>query len=90
MSQKDELNEEAIRNCKSDVMTDENTYVSNRWGVTTFHEAPKGWGEKKTCAHCILREDKEDCDRARCTPEFRADGKDGYFTVQNFPTPPEK
>jgi hypothetical protein len=25
-----------------------------------------------------------------CTPEFRADGKDGYFTVQDMPEPTEK
>ncbi|MCR4872382.1 MAG: hypothetical protein K5885_02435 [Bacteroidales bacterium] len=68
----------------------QDTYVSKRWGKTVFHEAPKGWGEKKVCSRCILREDKEDCDRARCSPGFRTDGKDGYFTVRNTPEPPEK
>lgn len=65
-------------------------YVSKRWGVTHFHEAPKGWGPNKVCSRCILARDREECSEARCTPEFRKDGKDGYFTVRNFPTPPEK
>lgn len=70
--------------------TSQDVFISKRWGKTVFHEAPKGWGEKKVCSRCILREDREDCDRARCSPGFRTDGKDGYFTVRNTPEPPEK
>ena len=63
----------------------QDTYVSERWGVTKFHEAPKGWGPDKVCSRCILERDSEDCDRARCSPGFRTDGKDGYFTIQEMP-----
>lgn len=71
------------------VAASQDVFISKRWGRTVFHEAT-GWSEIKTCQHCILREDKEECRAARCSPEFRTDGKDGYFTVQNFPTPPTK
>lgn len=72
------------------VAASQDTYVSERWGVTRFHEAPKGWGPDKVCSRCILERDSEDCDRARCSPGFRTDGKDGYFTVQQMPAQPEK
>ena len=61
------------------------TFISPTWGRTVFRESPKDWSPIKTCRHCILRESKEDCDRARCTPETRTDGKDGYYTVQEKP-----
>lgn len=63
------------------------TYVSETWGVTVFKESPKDWSPIKTCRHCILRETIEDCHRAACSPEFRGDGKDGYYTVQDIPNP---
>lgn len=81
---------EQSRKTMEAVAASQDTYVSERWGVTHFHEAPKGWGPDKVCSRCILREDREDCDRARCSPGFRTDGKDGYFTVRNTPKPPEK
>lgn len=63
------------------------TYVTEKWGVIVFHESPKDWGPIKTCRHCVLRDTIEDCRRAACSPEFRVDGKDGYFTAQDIPNP---
>lgn len=81
---------EQIPKTEMAVAASQDTYVSKRCGVTQFHEAPKGWGEKKVCSRCILARDTEDCDKAPCSPDFRTDGKDGYFTVRNIPEPPEK
>jgi len=66
---------------------DQDVYVSETWGTTVFKESPKDWSPIKTCRHCILRETIEDCRRAACSPEFRGDGKDGYYTVQDIPNP---
>lgn len=60
-------------------------YVSETWGTTVFVESPKNWSPIKTCSRCVLRETIEDCRRAACSPEFRVDGKDGYFKVQDIP-----
>jgi hypothetical protein len=60
-------------------------FLSPTYGRTVFHESPKDWSPIKTCAHCILARTKEDCDRARCSPETRSDGRDGYYTVQDMP-----
>lgn len=68
----------------------QDVYVSETWGATVFVESPKDWSPIKTCRHCILRDTIQDCSKAACTPEFRADGKDGYFTVQDMPEPTEK
>ena len=67
----------------------QDVYVSETWGTTVFHESPKDWSPIKTCRHCILRETIQDCRKAACSPEFRADGKDGYFTGQDIPNPEE-
>lgn len=67
----------------------QDVYVSEKWGTTVFVESPKDWSPIKTCSRCILRETIEDCHRAACSPEFRADGKDGYFTLQDIPNPEE-
>lgn len=55
----------------------QDVYVSPTRGRTVFHESPKDWSPSKTCSRCILRETIQDCRRAACSPEFRADGKDG-------------
>ncbi|MBR6905023.1 MAG: hypothetical protein IKN32_09250 [Bacteroidales bacterium] len=82
--------QEQSRKTLESVAASQDTYVSKRWGVTEFHEAPKGWGETKVCSRCILLHDPEDCNKARCSPAFRTDGKDGFFTIRNVPTPPVK
>ena len=65
----------------------QDVYVSETWGTTVFVESPKNWSPIKTCSRCILREPIQDCRRAACSPEFRADGKDGFYTVRNYPNP---
>jgi len=77
--------QEQSRKTMEAVAASQDTYVSERWGVTRFHEAPKGWGPDKVCSRCILERDSEDCDNARCSPGFRTDRKDGYFTIQEMP-----
>jgi len=61
------------------------TFMSPTWGKTVFIESPKDWSPLKTCAHCILTGNVKECRKARCSPEFRSDGKDGYYTVQDMP-----
>ena len=72
------------------MISDSDIFVSPTWGRTVFKESPKDWSPIKTCRHCILRDTIQDCSKVACSPEFRADGKDGYFTVQNMPEPTEK
>jgi hypothetical protein len=67
----------------------QDVYVSPTRGRTVFHESPKDWSPIKTCRHCILRDTIQDCRKVACSPEFRADGKDGYFTLQDIPNPEE-
>ena len=59
-------------------------YVSRTRVATVFRESPDDWSPIKACRHCVLWK-SADCDRVACTPEFREDGRDGYYTVQDLP-----
>ena len=68
----------------------ENTFHSSKWGNLTFIPTRSGkW--KDTCCHCPLwvqkdrQTDRDECLRARCTPEERKDKQHGYFSLQQWP-----
>ncbi|MBQ9473292.1 MAG: hypothetical protein IJU81_02640 [Bacteroidales bacterium] len=66
---------------------DENTMTTRRWGELEFYPAKTSrWSD--TCRHCLLWtvwEDDEDCLRALCRDFERADHRNGYFSIQQFP-----
>ena len=63
----------------------QDTFISTKWGTLTFLEGKP----EKCCSHCLLRHGNE-CSHAPCTPMERNDGKEGYFTVREFPQKKEQ
>lgn len=54
------------------------------WGLCDFFPTKDDkWAHN--CRICILNRSDE-CDKAPCTAEERADGKRGYFSIHQMPT----
>lgn len=69
--------------------SNQNHFTSELWGLLTF--VPTGsssWSDN--CRHCPLWMHKgeqtpdDECLRASCSHEDRADGRDGYFSIHNM------
>lgn len=65
----------------TNLFSGENFFASDKWGYLTFVPSHG----KKDCLYCLLRYEEEECKRALCCKEKRSDGKNGFFTVRNFP-----
>ena len=67
-------------------MTLQDYFYSDVWGELTFFPT-NDFGEKN-CRHCLLNCDKcqEECDSAPCISIDRTDGKNGYFSIHQFPS----
>lgn len=67
---------------------DQNTYQSEKWGTLMFYPT-KGHEWKDTCRHCLLWSsvlaEQPDCHMAACQSEERPDGKNGYYSIHNYP-----
>ena len=68
----------------------ENFFMSEKWGLLTFHPAKSDkWND--TCRHCLLWvpcenwSQDDECLRAPCYADDRADHQRGYFSIQDFP-----
>lgn len=68
--------------------SDQNTFQSEKWGTLTFFPT-KGYQWKDTCRHCLLWDsvlgEMTECANAPCHSEERTDGKNGYFSIHNYP-----
>lgn len=72
---------------KKGLSTDQNTFLSEKWGKVTFVPASDG-SVKNTCRHCILWDNKwRTCSdkTAPCCAWERDDMKNGYFTIHEMP-----
>ena len=63
--------------------TNENYFTSEAWGRLEFFPT-KSDDPRKTCCHCLLRNSKE-CATVKCQATERQDGKNGYFSIHDFP-----
>lgn len=63
---------------------DQMSFTSEEWGLLTFFPSKKA---KTDCRHCLLmRDSPKECLKAPCTPEERADGLNGYYSIHNMPS----
>ena len=67
---------------------DQNTFQSEKWGRLTFFPT-HGHQWKDTCRHCLLwspdLSELLECNMAPCQSLERTDGKNGYYSIHNYP-----
>ena len=63
--------------------TDQSFFLSETWGLCDFFPTKDdSWAHN--CKLCILNRSDE-CLKAPCCTEERADGKRGYYSIHNMP-----
>ena len=63
--------------------SNENYYMSELWGRLEFFPT-KTDDNRKTCRHCLLA-NSDACLLVKCQAEERKDGRNGYFSIHDYP-----
>lgn len=58
-------------------------FTSVKWGLLTFFPTKTNL-YKDTCNKCLLK-NSDECADAPCHGEYRADGKNGYYSIHDMP-----